>query len=66
MTRRGRKVPAIDPATIQSPCISICVFNEDDYCVGCKRSMNEVGDWHRYSEEMKAAVTLDLIERKLQ
>jgi len=63
--RRGRKVNKVDPEIIRSPCISICVFNEDDYCVGCKRSMNEISRWSRYSAEMRTAIILDLVERQL-
>ena len=63
--RRGRNVNKIDPETIQSPCVSICAFNENDYCVGCKRSMNEIGDWHRYSAKTRVAITIELLDRHI-
>jgi len=62
--RRGRKKDLVSFNT-PTPCVRICVFNDDDYCVGCKRSMIEIRDWHRYSEEMRTSITIDLIDRLL-
>lgn len=30
---------------IASPCISICALNEDDVCVGCYRTADEIREW---------------------
>jgi hypothetical protein len=51
---------------IENPCMSICDYNEDDYCVGCKRHMNEIFDWYDYTDEMRAAINKDLINRKVK
>ena len=29
----------------QSPCISVCLLDDDDICVGCYRSADEITDW---------------------
>ena len=29
----------------QSPCISVCLLDEADICVGCYRSADEITDW---------------------
>ncbi len=29
----------------QSPCISVCLLDEQDICQGCFRSANEITDW---------------------
>ena len=50
--------------TDTNPCVRICVF-EDEYCLGCKRSMYEVRDWYEYSEEMRVAINIDLKDREL-
>jgi len=35
-----------------SPCISICDLDESkEYCIGCKRTLDEIGDWMIYTEE---------------
>ena len=48
-----------------NPCVSICDYNGEDYCVGCKRHMNEIFDWYDYTDEMRAAINKDLITRKV-
>jgi predicted Fe-S protein YdhL (DUF1289 family) len=30
---------------IQTPCIRVCRLNEDDICIGCLRSLEEIGAW---------------------
>lgn len=30
---------------IESPCISICALDENDICVGCYRSAEEITRW---------------------
>jgi hypothetical protein len=50
---------------IKSPCVSICKYNKNNYCVGCKRYMNEIFDWFDYSEKMREAVMKDLVARDI-
>ena len=37
----------------QSPCISVCLLDENDICVGCFRSAEEVTDWFVATAEQK-------------
>jgi predicted Fe-S protein YdhL (DUF1289 family) len=30
---------------IQSPCVRNCCLNEDDICLGCRRSLSEIIAW---------------------
>jgi len=48
-----------------NPCVSVCSYNEDNYCVGCKRHMTEIFDWYDYTDEMRAAINKDLIDRQV-
>ena len=48
-----------------SPCLGICTYNEEDYCIGCKRHMTEIFDWYDYPEEMQKAIIKDLEERRV-
>jgi len=34
--------PTAEPA---SPCVSICALDENDICMGCYRSAEEITDW---------------------
>ena len=39
-----------------SPCISVCALNEDDICMGCFRSADEITDWFMASADEKRAI----------
>lgn len=48
----------------QSPCISICVLDDDDICQGCFRSAQEITDWFMASADEKRAVLERAKERR--
>ena len=50
---------------ISTPCISVCKYNSNNYCIGCKRHMNEIFDWLDYNEAMRIAIMKDLIDREI-
>ena len=41
---------------VKSPCISVCVLDEDDVCTGCYRTAKEITFWSRMSNEEKREV----------
>ena len=46
----------------QSPCISVCLLDEMNICVGCYRSADEITDWLMASAEQKR----DILRRTQQ
>lgn len=49
---------------IESPCIKICVIHpEARVCVGCYRTIDEIGAWSRLTSEARAAVMAELPSR---
>lgn len=38
---------------INSPCVGLCVCDENDVCIGCKRSLDEISSWTRLSDDEK-------------
>ncbi|WP_439102943.1 DUF1289 domain-containing protein [Congregibacter sp.] len=36
-----------------SPCVSICALDENDICMGCYRSADEITDWFMASAAKK-------------
>ncbi len=40
----------------RSPCVSVCVLDENDICLGCYRSAEEITDWFMASAEEKRAI----------
>lgn len=46
----------MDTATIESPCVDVCELSADDLCIGCGRSLDEIGNWMTASSAEKAQV----------
>ncbi len=49
---------------IRSPCISVCVLDDNDICMGCFRSAEEVTDWFMATDEEKRAILVRVEERR--
>ena len=47
----------------KSPCISVCVLDDDDICQGCYRSAEEITDWFMSSDDEKRAILVRAQER---
>ena len=41
------------PEAPESPCVSICVLDDEDICQGCFRSAEEITDWYMASADEK-------------
>lgn len=51
-------------AEIESPCVKICVIHpEARLCVGCYRTIEEIGGWARLTPEARKAIMTDLPAR---
>jgi len=49
-----------------SPCVSICrIDRASGLCEGCRRSLREIGEWLRYSEEDRLRIMRELPRRRL-
>jgi predicted Fe-S protein YdhL (DUF1289 family) len=47
-----------------SPCISICVLDPvSELCEGCGRSLDEISQWSRMTDDQRRAVMSRLPER---
>ncbi len=44
---------------VKSPCISVCVLNEEDICKGCYRSAREITDWNTLDNSQKRTIMKD-------
>jgi len=59
-------MPEQDLNEVASPCVSICVLNEDDICVGCYRTGEEVTRWWGMTNEEKTLTLAKTKEREQQ
>ncbi len=48
----------------ESPCVSICALDENDICMGCYRSAQEITDWFMASDEEKREILARVRERR--
>ena len=53
------------PKAKYSPCIKICTYDDEGYCLGCQRTAEEVETWRDRTEEEQLWGIEVLRERKL-
>ena len=47
---KDQQLPAFNSEPeVKSPCVSLCVLSEEQVCLGCGRSRDEVTAWSRAS-----------------
>lgn len=42
--------------TTVNPCVRNCCLNEEDICLGCGRSYQEILDWHSADEAQRQLI----------
>ena len=53
------------PKAKYSPCIKVCTYDDEGYCLGCQRTAEEVETWRERTEEEQLWGIEVLRERKL-
>lgn len=46
----------------KSPCIKVCKL-KDGYCIGCKRSIYEISNWSKMTDEEKIRINKEVKKR---
>lgn len=46
----------VDEELVQSPCTNVCRLNQDNICIGCERTIQEIIDWPTKSISQKHAI----------
>jgi predicted Fe-S protein YdhL (DUF1289 family) len=53
------------PRPIATPCVKVCfVDGPTGLCLGCCRTLSEIGGWTRMTDEARARVMADLPARR--
>jgi len=60
-----KQPPLSSYSSRKSPCVDICKYNKDNYCIGCKRHSDEITNWVNYSDSMRKAIMEDLASRNI-
>lgn len=51
-------------AYTQSPCVRNCCLDDDDTCLGCFRSLEEIKEWSNADSQRRKIILDDARERK--
>ena len=49
---------------VTSPCVSICALDENDVCLGCYRTGQEITDWGSMDNDERQKVMQKVAERE--
>ncbi len=49
---------------VRSPCVSICALNDDDVCIGCQRTGDEILRWTSMTDDERRQVLKNVAERE--
>lgn len=48
---------------VLSPCVGICALDDNDICIGCYRSGQEISVWGKVSDEEKKEILRNVQKR---
>lgn len=57
--RRTGRPPRVFDQSVPSPCIQVCTLDDDNVCIGCYRSADEIREWMIMDRPAK----LEVLER---
>ena len=49
---------------VKSPCVAVCALDENDVCIGCYRTGNEITQWGEMDNQAKAEVMKSVANRE--
>ncbi|MGE7958071.1 DUF1289 domain-containing protein [Pseudomonas sp. NPDC089530] len=53
----------VSPA-VASPCISLCRLDEEKFCKGCFRHVEDIREWRSADDERRRAICAQALQRK--
>lgn len=55
-----------DKEIVHSPCVGVCALDDDDVCIGCLRSGQEITQWGYVDNAGKRAILKKVEQRMLE
>lgn len=49
---------------VKSPCVAVCALDENDVCIGCYRTGDEIMSWGTMDNNQKDSVLKNVAERE--
>lgn len=53
-----------EQATMVSPCVGVCALDEEDVCMGCYRTGQEITNWGAMNDQQREEVMKHVGERE--
>ncbi|QTC90334.1 DUF1289 domain-containing protein [Brevundimonas goettingensis] len=67
VTPEPRPDNRVAPKAIATPCVKVCIVDgASGLCLGCYRTLVEIGGWSGLTDEQRAEIMADLPKRKGQ
>jgi uncharacterized protein len=51
---------------MESPCQKICALDENQVCLGCGRTIDEITEWHLMSDSQRRTIMARLRDELIQ
>ncbi|NTS76939.1 DUF1289 domain-containing protein [Catenovulum sp. SM1970] len=51
-------------ACAQNPCVRNCCLDDEDVCIGCGRTLEQICQWQSYSKDKQKAIFTQLQNKK--
>jgi predicted Fe-S protein YdhL (DUF1289 family) len=65
VTPEPHRAPKAAPRSIATPCVKVCIVDgASSLCLGCYRTLEEIGGWSALTDERRAAIMAELPERR--
>ncbi len=49
---------------VPSPCVNVCALDENDLCIGCHRTSDEIMEWPRLTNDERREVLKKVASRE--
>ncbi|PSF14401.1 DUF1289 domain-containing protein [Marinobacter fuscus] len=49
---------------VRSPCVSVCALDEQEICIGCQRTGDEILRWSRMTDDERRLVLKEVAKRE--
>ena len=64
MSSSEARTPQDPPRSIATPCIKVCIVDgATSLCLGCRRTLSEIGGWGGFTDAERAAIMAALPAR---
>jgi hypothetical protein len=65
MSSSATPAPPKPPRAIATPCVQVCIVDgPTGLCLGCYRTLQEIGGWSGLSDERRAEIMAELASRR--